>query len=820
MTPLSLTLTGFKGIRDGLGRETISINFAELTHGAALVAITGRNGRGKSTILDNMTPYPVMPSKAGLDGLGVFSYYEEVYLPESFKELTWELDGALYRSQFVIRDQGKRKTEAYLHEHRASRWQPVSLSDGTLSDGRMETYWKCVEGIAGSCSTFLTTAFSAQNRRQIATYRNAEIKSLLADLLGLAQIQALGEQANETLRLLRAGLLSLRQSRAGLQTEYDKVAASLDAQGDTKRLVATARENKRIAVERREARRTELAIMTAQRDMHAVHIARREQLEQERQGLLRSAESALAGLDKQEDALHGALARLRQRASQREAQRQTSIASLRSQITSLERTLHNGRHVERAVRRLHLLQPIYDLRKSRLEQLQQDAMQYEQLKAQAALKREQVAVIDREAGQAILAEQDLRRRFGLTAEVPCSGMAMQQHCQLLGDARAAQPLIPSAAATIGRLNHASRELKSELHSIDAALADGAGIASALKSAKAKRCRTEARLSWEQQLAARQRDIASAKDSLVSVENQIADILDDKPAADRNDQIEIAELQSQLTDLVHRRAEISETLRSSLVRIDKLLARLPPPFDDAALARAVTAAAQAHAFLGSADKALESALAATERRNALSQRLVACEAQMGDMDRHIAHVEQEATRWSLFAKCMGNDGIIALAIDDAGPELSCRANELLMACYGPRFTVSIKTQLENAKGDLREGFEITVHDALRNTSKNVGKMSGGERIWINECLTRAMALYLAEASSRRSSTLFSDEADGAFDAQHKRQFMAMKREVLRIGGYRQEYFISHTPELSEMADAVIDLDQYAVDATFAVTQAAH
>jgi exonuclease SbcC len=248
--------------------------------------------------------------------------------------------------------------------------------------------------------------------------------------------------------------------------------------------------------------------------------------------------------------------------------------------------------------------------------------------------------------------------------------------------------------------------------------------------------------------------------------------------------------------------------------------LPPPFDDAALARAVTAAAQANAFMESADKALESALAATERRSALSQRLVACGEQIGDMDRHIAHVEQEVARWSVFAKCMGNDGIIALAIDDAGPELSCRANELLMACYGPRFTVSIKTQLENAKGDLREGFEVTVHDALRNTSKNVGKMSGGERIWINECLTRAMALYLAEASSRRSSTLFSDEADGAFDAQHKRQFMAMKREVLRIGGYRQEYFISHTPELSEMADAVIDLDQFAGDAAFAATQSAH
>lgn len=597
MIPISLTLTGFKGIRDGLGRETITLNFAELADGAKLVAITGRNGRGKSTILDNMTPYPVMPSKAGGDGLGAFSYYDEVYLPENLKELTWELDGVLYRSQLVIRDQGRRKTEAYLHEHREGRWHPVRLPDGTLSDGRMETYSRCVEGIAGSCSTFLTTAFSAQNRRQIATYRNGEIKSLLADLLGLAQIQAISEQANETLRLLRSGLLSLRQSRAGLQTEYDKVAASLDAQGDTDRLLTTARENKRIAIEHREARRTELATMTAQRDMHAVHNARRDQLEQDRQCLLRNADSAQAEIEKQEVALHGALVRLRQRASQREAQRETSIASLRSQITSLKRTLHNGRHVDRAVRRLHRLQPVYELRNQRLEQLQHDALQYEKLKAQAALKQEQLAAIDREAGQAVLAEQDLRRRFGLTAEVPCAGMAMQQQCKLLVDARAAQPLIPSAAATISRLDHARRNLKSEVRSIDAALADGTDITSALKNAKAKRCRTEARLSWEQQLAARQRDVAAAKDSLVSAETQLAEILDNKPAAaGTNDQIEIAELQVQRADIAHRRTEVSETLRSSLVRINGLLAQLPPPFDDAALARAVTAAARLAQYL--------------------------------------------------------------------------------------------------------------------------------------------------------------------------------------------------------------------------------
>ena len=75
------------------------------------------------------------------------------------------------------------------------------------------------------------------------------------------------------------------------------------------------------------------------------------------------------------------------------------------------------------------------------------------------------------------------------------------------------------------------------------------------------------------------------------------------------------------------------------------------------------------------------------------------------------------------------------------------------------------------------------------------------------LTRAIALYLTQNSGRRYETLFSDEADGPLDPERKRMFMAMKREVLRIGGYTQEFFVSQTPELAAMADLIIDLEQY-------------
>lgn len=54
--PIALTLTGFKGIRSGLGRDTLRLDVEALAGDATLVAIAGANGRGKTTVMDNLHP--------------------------------------------------------------------------------------------------------------------------------------------------------------------------------------------------------------------------------------------------------------------------------------------------------------------------------------------------------------------------------------------------------------------------------------------------------------------------------------------------------------------------------------------------------------------------------------------------------------------------------------------------------------------------------------------------------------------------------------------------------------------------------------------
>ena len=158
MQPLRLTLKGFRGIRDGLGRDEITLDLERLADGANLIAIVGANGSGKSTIMDCLTPFMGLPSRVALAGAGGFSYYDHVYLPESVKDLTWAHEGRCYRSQIVIRLNGRRRTEAFLHTlDDAGCWRPVQLDDGMQSDGRVETYTRCVENICGSAETFFTS---------------------------------------------------------------------------------------------------------------------------------------------------------------------------------------------------------------------------------------------------------------------------------------------------------------------------------------------------------------------------------------------------------------------------------------------------------------------------------------------------------------------------------------------------------------------------------------------------------------------------------------------------------------------------------------
>lgn len=807
MKPVLLTLKGFRGIRDGLGRDELTLDFEQLGGEAQLIAIVGKNGRGKTTVMDNMTPYPVMPSRAGADGLGSFSYYEHVFLPESVKDLVWEHDGQRYRSQMVVRLNGKKRTEAYLHASKAGGWAPVTLADGTVSDGKLDTYLRCVEAILGSAQTFFTSVFAAQGRRQLSAYRNAEIKTLLADLLGLEEIRTLGARACETAKLLKAGLATVRQERTGLQTEADQIANAIARLGNTPQRIAAAQAAKTACQGAVDAAKDALAkVMTNQEvAMHAE--ARRAQLQAERRAIIEDGKAALAALDQQDQREAERIASLEKRIVQRASEQQRKRSTLVQQRHGYVEVIRDGRRIERAARRLPWAQRIASAREAGMLPLRRAVERWNALSASETLVQEKLAAIERAAGQAALKAQELARRFGLTAAVPCAGTDLQRQCKLLGDAREAKSMMPSADRHLRQLEEERRQLAQRLAEMREQATQLADMPAQLARAEDKLRRSRAAASALAIRAARRGELQQARAALAAIEAQTAALQAVGEGETEEEQVERAAMAAAAQQIAAQRAAQSQRYRKALDRVEMVLAGLPAPFDASQVTHAQQALVQAQRAMADAEAAFMAAVRDQQRMEEFLERQGAVAHKLAHLDARCTDIEQALGAWMLFARCMSNDGLIALSIDDTGPTLSRLANDLLLACYGPRFTVALKTQVETGKGEAREGFDIVVHDADAGGSKSVTAMSGGERVMINECLTRAIALYLAQNSGRRYATLFSDEADGALDSERKRMFIAMKRAVLRIGRYDREYFVSQTPELTAMADAVLDLGQY-------------
>lgn len=809
--PLKLTLTGFRGIRSGMGRDTVTLDLEVLAADAKLVAIAGPNGRGKTTVMDNLHPYMVMPSRSGADGLGAFSYYDHVYLPESEKVLEWSHRGTRYKTHLVFRLNGKKKTEAYLFQQDGEAWVPVKLPDDTQSDGKVDTYERALNAILGSQETFFTSAFSAQGKRPLSAYKNGEIKTLLADLLGLEDVRAQGAKASEVVRLLKSGLGVVRDEQAQAAEEDSRLQRALVSFGDTQAALIIAQAGRQAFATRLEGERASLAQLEAASQAADANEMRRAELMAERRRHVDEHGEAVRRLDDEAAGVKRRATALGTRSSERRKSFDLRRSQLSKQVATYQNAVDQLAQVWHGIRRQGLAARVVELRTVRFAEAQGAADQLEQVRAQSRQLRQGVEAIEREAGQVAIRHSDLTRRFGLAQAVPCAGSDLQGRCHLLSDAREAQAMLPSVDVQLGQCAERKGEAMAQIAALEPVVARLGGAPEKRNQAEQALERATGRLTTLRLLAAKDGEVRQASDLLRTAKEELASLGVDAPAATEDEVAERAEIDAAEQRLGAERARLGVALAESLTRTDGLLQALPPAFDAQRLVSARQAVQQAQQTLTAGEAAETAAVKRHAEASGVQEQLMRSRSQQEARDAHAKHIERSLGVWMLLAKCLSNDGVIALDIDDAGPTFSALSNDLLLACYGQRFTLEVITQTQTAKGELREDFDILVHDGLRGETKSLKLVSGGERVWINECLTRAIALYLAQGSGRHYGTLFCDEADGPLDPEHKRMFMDMKREVLRLGGYAREFFVTQTPELTAMADAIIDLDTLVLEA---------
>lgn len=804
MKPKKLTLTGFAGIKSGVGKDSITMDLDAIREDATLVALVGPNGSGKTTVMDNLHPYRIMPSRATSYSTAAFSFYDWLSQPEASKVLDWESGGKHFRSILNFTTSGsRRKTDAYLYEIIDTDLIPASMPDGTTSDGKTETYDAIVEHFLGSPETFFTSGFSAQNRRPISSYGNAEIKTLMADLLGLESIRDLGKRANAITAGIKPAYQQKRTELAALErkrTEADHIRqqslatqehiAELNQQAPS---LKDAVQSAQVAIAKAEAKAAAEAEVQQRRSILSARLAesmgRKQQHINSTAATLRSTESGHNNAQKDR----------RTEIEQLERQK----AKAKAEITRLQGLIQRADAIHGAMKRNVEIQVMIDSDRRDYDALQESLKGMADLEAMVNKSSVQLATLKTKGSAASTKLNELHARGALISEVPCKGTDLQGRCKLLGDAVSADKEIPATISTVEKLRENYRatmnrlEYEKEQRKAYADIeAKAAGFLDSMRQLEDEARRLAPVVAEAALLTDAQGQLAQWTERLAEIGNSITAKEKSVAKADAALQEELDKIHKASTDELQRRDK-------EILAISAELEGLPAANGD--LMSEVKAEQQ------KADEAWktheDSIISTIATQKTLESQLADIEQALSNgthLNNDVKRLEDEIAYWTLLGKACGNDGIIALSIDDAGPTLSAYANDLLLACYGPRFTVSIRTQVETAKGEYREGFDVVVFDAETEDEKSVTTMSGGERVWINEALTRAIALYLAKESGQQYQTLFTDEADGPLDPERKRMFMKMKREVLRIGGYHREYFISQTPELWGMADEIISV----------------
>lgn len=145
----------------------------------------------------------------------------------------------------------------------------------------------------------------------------------------------------------------------------------------------------------------------------------------------------------------------------------------------------------------------------------------------------------------------------------------------------------------------------------------------------------------------------------------------------------------------------------------------------------------------------------------------------------------------------------LEIDCAGPELTELVNDLLRSCVGPRWTVSIEATRLSADGKRElEGCEVRVLDTVKGREAAAETFSAGERVLLGEAVSLALSMIACRRAGVDGPTLIRDESGAALDPDNARAYVAMLRRAAEIVGASKVLFVSHSPEVQELADARI------------------
>jgi len=196
----------------------------------------------------------------------------------------------------------------------------------------------------------------------------------------------------------------------------------------------------------------------------------------------------------------------------------------------------------------------------------------------------------------------------------------------------------------------------------------------------------------------------------------------------------------------------------------------------------------------------------QRRGAVQTRCERCATLAGERVEVQARLDADQRDTWIYQQldeALGKDGIQALIIESAIPEIEQEANAILARLTDNRIQVSIESLRDLKKGGTRETLDIKIADELGERSYHL--YSGGEAFRTNFALRLALSKVLARRAGARLRTLIIDEGFGTQDRQGLEQLVEAIQEISK--DFDKVLVVTHLPELKNAFPVQIEVTKH-------------
>jgi len=168
-------------------------------------------------------------------------------------------------------------------------------------------------------------------------------------------------------------------------------------------------------------------------------------------------------------------------------------------------------------------------------------------------------------------------------------------------------------------------------------------------------------------------------------------------------------------------------------------------------------------------------------------------------------QQAIAQHKSLERAFGKDGVPALLIEQALPQIEEKANELLERLSDGRMSIRFETQAEykdKKRDELKETLDIQISDGAG--LRDYEMYSGGEAFRVNFAIRLALSEVLAQRKGARLQTLVIDEGFGSQDTQGRQRLIEAINMVR--GDFAKILVITHLDELKDAFPTRIEVEK--------------